>query len=391
MAQIRLKNSTGTTSKIGQQVKLIVGSKTAFVNAEFYDTGIIGTCAQAVPNGNTCLVNLIGGSTSSTVIVDSISAINPATAELQSALLQEITEENDINKATEENLGVEDLLFMAMDRSQNTPLQVQLPNDLKQEPDGGLYIADMKGPFFWKSSTASQPFILDCTGYQSITVHKITTGIVTPYIANDGANWIGTIALQPTTAIASTTILTAAGVYTLPVVSKWLKLVGPASAVQCFIYLSQAPCVIGSSLNIAGTNAITGGIAGSIAVGGNVASGVAPTSNPIQMAGVDSLPIPLTRRTLTDQLGRLQIGNIPSQRTIGVNRIGYDPAYMNPLEVQDTTRADDGQSLLDLMVQVLKEIQITNQILTEQGRNLQTGQISSEEPNDYRNENKLLN
>jgi hypothetical protein len=62
--QVRLKNQTGGTSKIGNQVKLITGSHTAFVNADFWDTGIIGTVAQSVPNGNTCLINLLGGTTS---------------------------------------------------------------------------------------------------------------------------------------------------------------------------------------------------------------------------------------------------------------------------------------------------------------------------------------
>ena len=62
MAQIRLKNQTGGTSKIGSQVKLVTGSHTAFVNANFWDTGIIGTVAESVPNGNQALINLLGGS-----------------------------------------------------------------------------------------------------------------------------------------------------------------------------------------------------------------------------------------------------------------------------------------------------------------------------------------
>jgi len=62
MSQIRLKNSTGSTSKIGTQVKLVPNSHTAFINANFWDTGIIGTVAESVPNGNQALINLLGGS-----------------------------------------------------------------------------------------------------------------------------------------------------------------------------------------------------------------------------------------------------------------------------------------------------------------------------------------
>ena len=64
MSQIRLKNLTGGTSKIGNQVKLVTGSHTAFVNANFWDIGIIGTVAESVPNGNPALINLLGGATS---------------------------------------------------------------------------------------------------------------------------------------------------------------------------------------------------------------------------------------------------------------------------------------------------------------------------------------
>jgi hypothetical protein len=66
--QIRLRNNTGGTSKIGQQVKLVVNSHTAFIKANFWDDGIIGTVAQSVPNGNSCWVNLLNTVTWSDII-----------------------------------------------------------------------------------------------------------------------------------------------------------------------------------------------------------------------------------------------------------------------------------------------------------------------------------
>lgn len=76
MSQVRLQNKTGGTSKIGNQVKLVTGSHSAFVNADFWDTGIIGTVAQSVPNGNTCLIDLLGASTPQ-IIFSATAPLNP--------------------------------------------------------------------------------------------------------------------------------------------------------------------------------------------------------------------------------------------------------------------------------------------------------------------------
>ena len=77
MAQVRLRNATGGTSKIGNQVKLVTGSHTAFVNADYWDIGIIGTVAQSAPNGNPCLVDLIGGATPPQVVFSPTPPITP--------------------------------------------------------------------------------------------------------------------------------------------------------------------------------------------------------------------------------------------------------------------------------------------------------------------------
>ena len=311
----------------------------------------------------------------------SLQPVNPATSDKQ----------DDISTAlitSEDQIGVADLLNELTDNNPNNrKLQIQLPKDLKQEPDGGLYVADMKGPYIWSSGTAAQPFYLDCTGFQSILIHKLTTGVVTPYMSNNMGNFTQVLAVQDSTAIASSTLLTAAGMYGIPVTGKYLQLTGPASTVQCIIYLSQAPLVIDSALNIAGANAITAGVTGTLAVGGNVAIGVAPTINPLLMGGADQLTTALTRRLLTDVLGRLQIGNIPSQNSKALNTLGYDSQFRNILEVQDTTKIEDQQTSGDLLFQILNELKILNkQIFT-----MQSGQISQDNPDDLRQENTLFN
>ena len=307
--------------------------------------------------------------------------INPATSDKQ----------DDISTAlitSEDQIGVADLLNELTDNnSNNRKLQIQLPKDLKQEPDGGLYVADMKGPYIWSSGTAAQPFYLDCTGFQSILIHKLTTGVVTPYMSNNMGTFTPVLAVQDSTAIANSTLLTAAGMYGIPVTGKYLQLIGPASVIQCIIYLSQAPLVIDSALNIAGANAITAGVNGTLAVGGNVAIGVAPTINPLLMGGADQLTTALTRRILTDLLGRIQIGNVPSQNSKALNTLGYDPSFRNILEVQDTSRGEDNMGKEELLFQILNELKILNkQIFT-----MQTGQISQDNPDDLRQENTLFN
>ena len=59
MNQVRLRNATGRTTLRGQLVKVSPKSNASFVLACIGDTGIIGTTAETVPNGNVCLINLI--------------------------------------------------------------------------------------------------------------------------------------------------------------------------------------------------------------------------------------------------------------------------------------------------------------------------------------------
>ena len=314
--------------------------------------------------------------------------LDDATADKQDLLYKLLEEILNSLVTTEDNIPLTDLLLSLTDNNPNNrKLQVQLSKDLKQEPDGGLYVADMKGPYIWNSSTAAQPFYLDCTGFQSILIHKLTTGIVTPYMSNNMGTFTPILAVQDSTAIANSTLLTTAGMYGIPVTGKYLQLIGPASVVQCIIYLSQTPLVIDSALNIAGANAITAGVTGTLAVGGNVAAGVAPTINPLLIGGADQLTTALTRRLLTDVLGRLSIGNVPSQNSKALNTLGYDPQFRNILEVQDTTKVEDNQGLADLLFQILNELKIlNNQIFI-----MQSGQISIDNPDDLRQNITLFN
>lgn len=83
MAQLRLKNATGSTSKIGQLVKLDPKNPNAFINVTDLTTlPVIGAVAQVVPAGNSALINIIGGYSTNPlggiVVVSPTEPISPA-------------------------------------------------------------------------------------------------------------------------------------------------------------------------------------------------------------------------------------------------------------------------------------------------------------------------
>ena len=323
----------------------------------------------------------------------SLNDINPATSDKQDEILNALT-------TTEDGTGVADLILAAMDTTSGMPLNVRLKQDFKQDQQGALIQSDMAGPWIWNSSTATQPLIIDCTGYESILVHKITTGVVTPYVSNDNKTFSATLAVAASTGIPAATILTAAGMYIIPVVGKYVQLVGPASAIQCFIYLSVTPysaniqmlsAALSNITQIGSQPIVTANVNGMPAVGGNIAPGAAPTAYPVLIAGVDQLTTPLTRRLLTDIYGRVQIGNVPSQNNKSINALGFDPAYRNILETQDTTKSDDSQSLQDIDLQILNELKMLNHQIYELSKAMQNGQTLNDEPNLLRQDTTIFN
>jgi hypothetical protein len=62
MSQIRLKNCTGGISKIGELVKINPKNPKGFVYVkDLMGLPVVGVVAQSVPNGNSCLITLLGG------------------------------------------------------------------------------------------------------------------------------------------------------------------------------------------------------------------------------------------------------------------------------------------------------------------------------------------
>lgn len=316
-----------------------------------------------------------------TVDGDVLVTIDPSTP------VTTITDESDKGDL---GLSAAQLIEKAMDKSESMPIQVQLPRDLKQAPDGGLMLP-MSAPYIWNSSTILQPLIIDCTGYQSVIVQKTTAGIVTPTVSNDGINYVACLAIPISTSIPAATMPTAANVYIVPVVARYLKLTGPASVVNCTVYLSQTPCTVllNTSVNIAqfgGTAVVTGGVAGLQGVGGNIAPGVTPTANPVPMGGVDDNRIGLTRRFRTDDMGRMQVAT--SGDNGDINELGFSKDYFNRLAVQEMGRID-GDSQLDVLQKILIELRVLNQQIFELPRLIDEGRASNDDPCSLRDEGDI--
>jgi hypothetical protein len=306
---------------------------------------------------------------------------------------QQITGTAIINIVGRTTAGISgaDMLSFAMDKTNKMPLQVQLPFDLKQDSEGALINSDAVPLFNFISQNATSPLIIDTKGYNSVVIHESTAGIITPTSSNDGVNWLGVVGFlstSPTVPIAATA---GAGITVWPVMARYFKLTGPASSVAAQVYLRTAAFFApGENMTtIGGTPVVTANVNGMLAVGGNVAPGSAPTAYPLLVAGVDSGA--LTRRLLTDALGRIQDNpSIIAQDQTTKNLSGISPTFQNGVATQEKNVDQiDGQSFIELLSQILYEIKITNQYLCELPLLQNTGTYSKETPDIYRADNTL--
>jgi len=295
-----------------------------------------------------------------------------------------------VGNAVDSGLAPADLIAFAMDKNNNMPLQVQLPQNLKQDLQGALIGSDAALQYIFNSADASRILIIDTQGYNSIILHETTAGIITPSHSNDGANWYGLtgfLSSAPTVALAATA---GAGVHVFPVLGRYLKLTGPASFVNAVVYLRQAPFFmpVNNMSQFGGYNVVTAGVNGMMAVGGNVAAGSTPTASPVLVAGVDGAATPLTRRLLTDAAGRIQaaavvLDGLGVQKQVG----GFGPTIYGgeAMQVIDIDYNDRTMDSIDVLSAILLELKILNQQFYEFQYNNSRGAMPDRSPDDIRN------
>ena len=290
-----------------------------------------------------------------------------------------------------------DLLSLAMDKTNNAPLNVQLSQNFNMDQNGSLLASDNVKAITFTSSVAGTPIVIDTTGYTSVVIHESTAGIITPTISNDGVNYVGTVGYLSTAPGVPIAATAGAGLHVFPVLARYMKITGPTSAVVATIYLRNVPynSAIQNIAQINGTQAVTAaGVSGMMAVGGNIGVGSAPTAGPVLTGGIDTAG--KTRAILTDIAGRLQtdlmgvIGNSTTPTQVGAVPYSYQA---NPvLMVQDVTQ-NEGQSHVELLAQILLELRIMNQYIYELPRQIVTQSVpnADDSPERYRQDPTIFN
>lgn len=264
-----------------------------------------------------------------------------------------------------------DILDLASDLMSGVRLSVS--TELKKDTNSALVPSDAPATIYGAGSANNAIMIqaLDTTGYQSLAVQLFGTfsATVTFYESNDvGGGWVAVAGWPIGGASAPTSAPTAVGLWSVPAVGRFFRAAITAytsGTPQISITPRQQPAYHADSVpapqsvnqaQIAGTNTVTAGVGGLQAVGGNVAAGTTATSNPVPLGAVDASS--LTRRVLSDALGRLQVvGQLP---------VGISPYNLQPLPIVDVTATPDGnQSMPELLLQILTELRVTNTYLCD--------------------------
>ena len=242
------------------------------------------------------------------------------------------------------------LLEAVMNSNNDLGFNVRVQNAPKADAQGAQIPSDAPAVVSGtgtNATTNSTLFVIDTTGYQSLTLQLYGTwaGTVTFYGSNDGANWSVTTA-SGVGAAAAVTTATANNLYTIPVMGRFFKAQITAytsGTVQALAYLRQQstiPMAAGASVNlnqVGGASTVTAGVSGLLAVGGNVAAGVTATANPVLVGGVDTTGS--TRRLLLDATGLLR--------------------------VRQDIETQANESVVDLLTKILMELKLTNYRLGE--------------------------
>lgn len=150
-----------------------------------------------------------------------------------------------------EGVNAADLLSLAMDKANNTPLNVALMGT-KQDAQGALMLSDASGPFYASASAAGAAIGLltvDTTGYNSITLSGVAGGgTFTIWGSDNNSSWAQLRGIGYTTALAQDSLTfvftqAAPAIMQLPVLSRYIQ-------IRCTA-ISTGPAVVAATLRSA--------------------------------------------------------------------------------------------------------------------------------------------
>jgi hypothetical protein len=260
------------------------------------------------------------------------------------------------------------ILEKLVDDSGDLKMAVRVVNPPgKFDAQGAQIASDAPSPIYLNGAVG-QFLYIDTSGYQSIHIQCPAVGGMSASItgSDDGVTFpVGGVLGYLVGSAASPVITISLGnAYVFPAVTKILRIqittAGSAIAYLRNIAAPNPAVVMPQNISqVAGSNLVSAGLSGVISVAGPAANAVAPTANPNLVAGIDSgtpgtlLGVPLTRRILTDNTGRVRLADESP-----VSSFQQTPA----LNVQDTGLAED-MDKYQLLAAMLLEMRIANYLL----------------------------
>jgi len=149
-----------------------------------------------------------------------------------------------------EGIAAADILSLAMDRQNNTPLNVSLLGT-KQDAQGALIPSDAAGPFYATAVGAINSTVIDTQGYPSLTVSAVVgAGTVQVYFSDDQRSWTNIVpaVYGQATGVNMPNGGTVSVSATTPLVGQW-PCVGRYAQIR-FGSVTTAPCTVVAYLRV---------------------------------------------------------------------------------------------------------------------------------------------
>jgi hypothetical protein len=278
-----------------------------------------------------------------------------------------------------------------------TQVRIGVRTELKKDANNALVLSDAPSVTYGAGSANNAVLIasFDTIGYASVTLQLFGAFAATVnwYTSNDvNSGWVGSLAWPVNGAASPVSAATATGMWSIPCTGRYLRVVITAYT-SGTVQVSLLPRMVNPvhadstpSVGISGTptvnltqvgtnNVASAGVIGVMSIGGNVAPSAAPTANPIPIGSVDGSS--LTRRILSDALGRLQIvGKAPT----GVSQgdVIALPTYNAP-DVK-------GLNESDFLLMLWAEMQVISYYMSELPRMLNDARATWDSPDVVRND-----
>jgi hypothetical protein len=294
------------------------------------------------------------------------------------------------------------LLGMSFDAASGVQQNVNVAN-VRLDTGNAMVLSDAPAPIIISGNVGQTTLIVDTQGYQSL---NITTAALAATVtcSNDKITW-SNLSGAPLNWGALTTTIAANTGYTFPCIARYIRFV-PTTAGGAVVYLRNQSwvnytssagtpmAVVTSAIQVGGVGVVAAGQNGVVSIGGNVAVGGAANTNPVTVGGVDSGG--LVRRVIVDTSGRLAVTNTAvdlgtdqtnTVRSLGLLSPSTSMQNVAPMAVQDLTQFE-GQSIAELLAQILIELRISNYYQFSLPTLLTTGTSNStgDEPAALRND-----